>query len=441
MDFHSRLNPYVGPRPFLRQDKNIFFGRQQEAEKLCTSIIENKITILHSKSGAGKTSLLNALLQDLLEESRFTIFKVDHIGSSVEEWINPDNVFIFNTLLSLNIERDISKLKECKLSTFFEHNYSELANKKFIIIFDRFEDVFTSHLDRWKDRYVFFEEMKILCKKFPLSRILLSIPEDYLGYLLDGFYPEKNSVNYYHLELLNKNNALSAVKGPLISRKYADGVAEEIINQLFEIKYQDRNGNIKIIEGEFIEPVHLQIVCKTLWDSLAPSIKIIEKSHLFEIGGVNKVIEDYYEASIFNALQKYPFDEYKIRNWISSELITEMGTRGIVLYGKSTEGIPGSIIDSLLESYIIKSEKRAGARWISLSHDRLIDPILNSNQKFEINELKSNKMKILKIKEKEKEKINNIKKPSVKIFISYVREDEKMAMKIYQKLSDEGYEA
>ena len=59
-------NPYVGPRSFRRGDA--LYGRDREIADLLDLLIAERIVLLHSPSGAGKTSLIQAGLIPLLEE-------------------------------------------------------------------------------------------------------------------------------------------------------------------------------------------------------------------------------------------------------------------------------------------------------------------------------------------------------------------------------------
>ena len=52
----SKSNPYVGPRAF--QDGETLYGRDREVAKLLNLLIAERIVLLYSPSGAGKTSLL-----------------------------------------------------------------------------------------------------------------------------------------------------------------------------------------------------------------------------------------------------------------------------------------------------------------------------------------------------------------------------------------------
>ena len=52
--------PYKGLESFQVEDRDLFHGRDAEAEHLIARILSSRFTLLHAQSGAGKTSLLNA---------------------------------------------------------------------------------------------------------------------------------------------------------------------------------------------------------------------------------------------------------------------------------------------------------------------------------------------------------------------------------------------
>ena len=62
-------NPYVGPRPF--QTGETLYGRDREILELLDLLIAERIVLLYSPSGAGKTSLIQAGLLPELEEEDF----------------------------------------------------------------------------------------------------------------------------------------------------------------------------------------------------------------------------------------------------------------------------------------------------------------------------------------------------------------------------------
>ena len=61
-------NPYIGPRPFEREEQKLFFGREREISELQSLLTAHRTFLLYAASGAGKTSMLNAGLVPLMEK-------------------------------------------------------------------------------------------------------------------------------------------------------------------------------------------------------------------------------------------------------------------------------------------------------------------------------------------------------------------------------------
>ena len=98
-------NPYVGPRPYERQDRHNFFGREREARELRALILSEREVLFYAQSGAGKTSLLNARVIPALEVEGFLVLPLTRVGSELPPGIDAsavDNVFVFGTLLALS---------------------------------------------------------------------------------------------------------------------------------------------------------------------------------------------------------------------------------------------------------------------------------------------------------------------------------------------------
>jgi hypothetical protein len=58
---------YPGTKPYTDKESDIFFGRQKEINELFRTVVFEKISILHSFPGAGKTSVLQAGVIPLLK--------------------------------------------------------------------------------------------------------------------------------------------------------------------------------------------------------------------------------------------------------------------------------------------------------------------------------------------------------------------------------------
>src|SRR5438270_8265408 len=101
----STTNPYVGPYAFTADQRDQFFGRNRESRALLNMLIAERIVLLYSPSGAGKTSLIQAALVPALEQEQFNVLPVMRVSLRPPD---PDGVgaattnrFILSLLLSL----------------------------------------------------------------------------------------------------------------------------------------------------------------------------------------------------------------------------------------------------------------------------------------------------------------------------------------------------
>jgi tetratricopeptide (TPR) repeat protein len=154
----------------------------------------------------------------------------------------------------------------------------------------------------------------------------------------------------------------------------------KIIEDLLTIKCVDPfTGQFRTVKGQFIEPIHLQIVCKRWWHERNSS----NKASIKDLGNVDNALEDFYEDAILSTAKQSTIHEKDIRIWCQQKLITSSGTRKIVHRGyNATGGIDNKVVESLEDKYLIRREWRAGASWYELTHDRLIKPIGDSNKEW-----------------------------------------------------------
>jgi len=218
----------------------------------------------------------------------------------------------------------------------------------------------------------------------PYLRIVFVIREDFVA-KLDPYtqhLPEKLSTRI-RLERLKEKAAIEAIRGPIskAGRSIDVRVAEHLVRDLQRIKVESDTGEVIEIIGEYIEPVQLQVVCQSLWERLPADKDTVTKEDIEIFGDVTKALSDFYEDAIRGAIKQSNVKENNIRNWVAGQLITADSRRGTVHRGiNSTEGLDNRAIDALEDIHLIRSERRAGSRWYELTHDRLIEPIQQSNQ-------------------------------------------------------------
>jgi hypothetical protein len=385
-------NPYVGPRPFEREEKNRFFGREREISELQSLLTAHRTLLLYAASGTGKTSLLNAGLVPLMEQEGFEIFPIARVSGLIPGGVRPEdisNIYVFNTLMGWTEDEEAYKtLPRMSLAEFLKAREHSLDSEGFpaprLIIFDQFEELFTLYQEHWKQREDFFHQVAKALEEDPVLRVLFVMREDYLA-KLDPYVSlllERLRARY-RLVRLRFEDACYAVEGPLkgSGRSFANGVVTRLVGELLKTKVESVTGETVEAVGEYVEPVQLQIVCRNLWDSLPADVTVITSGHLHAFGDVDEALKGFYENAVQKTTSETTAKEEELRRWFAHELITPAGTRGTVYRGKEdTAGISNAAVDILENEHILRGEMRAGAHWYELTHDRLIEPIRNSNE-------------------------------------------------------------
>ena len=386
------FGPYVGPRPFEKDEERLFFGRDREARDLISLIIANRVFILYSQSGAGKSSLLNAKVITGLEKQQCQVLPIARVQGKLPLTLNETqirNIFSLNALLSLREvtpNLDIEQLSTLKIADFIAPLYENRADDEdpIVLLFDQFEELFTFYEYRWKDRGLFIAEIVEALSKFPELKVVFSLREDYIA-KLDTYsrdFPDRLRARYL-LERLQEGPASRAIAGPVETseRRYEDGVAEAIVQDLLETQSRDIQGKPVIVRGEYVEPVQLQVVCSNLWRSVPADKKVITKRDLEDSGSVNQALANFYDTSLAKIVSETHVSELEIRRWFEKALVTPAGTRGTVFRDTNlTAEMPNRVVDAFVNCHLIRGDWRAGAQWYEITHDRLLRPIRESNR-------------------------------------------------------------
>lgn len=379
-------SPYPGPRPFRPDESASFVGRECDSRDLFSLITAYDAVLLYAQSGAGKTSLINAGLIPLLRTEEFDVLPPARVFASATDRVDASrikNIFTYSVALHWLPDPADTLEKATLTEVLARVPRAATSDEPRVMIFDQFEEFFTIHLDRWREREPFFEQLGELLDNDPLARAVFVLREDYLAQI----EPFANQLTRrlrtrMRLERLSEDAALRAVTEPLAStgRHFAPGVAEELIKDLLKIKVEVMPGKTITAIGQYVEPVQLQVVCQSLWRTLKDHETTIRSEHLSAIGDIDKVLSSFYEDALSAAAEKAGIEEVDLRNWFEKTLITSMGTRGTVYRGPETTGnIENAAIDELEERHLIRAEWRASARWYELTHDRFIEPIRLSN--------------------------------------------------------------
>jgi ABC-type multidrug transport system fused ATPase/permease subunit len=401
----TAVSPYVGPRPFAIDERDRFYGRAREIDELTALVISNPMVLFYAQSGAGKSSLVNAGLLPELEKEDFEALPPVRVGlpsSEIPEGVV--NIFVFNALNQWRSRPTISPttapqgempnptLEE--LATMTLADYLALRPRSAddyeipmprVVVFDQFEEIFRAYPERWREREPFFKQVRAMLDADPLLRVVFVMREDYIAELdpFAAILPDKLRVRF-RLELLRRDAALSAVLEPLknTSVRFAPNMAERLVDDLLAIRIGDTG---EIVPGEFVEPVYLQVVCENLWNEVRrQGLTEITESGLTEFGSVSRALSNFYENCVVSVVSALRIEEDAVRAWFENQLITADKTRNRVRRSDkddSTAGLNNVAVERLEDMHIIRGELQNEARWYELAHDRMIDPILRSNER------------------------------------------------------------
>ena len=386
-------NPYVGPRPFRKGE--LLLGRDREARGLADKLLAERIVLLHSPSGAGKTSLIQASLVPVMEAAGFQLcarilptFSALRVNAPPPDF-PVKNRYVYSAVLGLlgDVEQDPARLADLSFGEALDRMGERPGAPQYqVVIFDQLEEVLTLNpADRDTQLDFFWQVGEALDHEHRWA--LLSIREDFMGGL-DQFtrYLPTGLQSRYRLDLLERDAALRAIQGPARERgvDFTDQAAAVLFDDLRAMKVQGPCQDPVEILGPYIEPVQLQVVCHRLWrilrDRYGGEFRSIVPDQIKSFRDIAKALAAYYADAVRETAQKTGMDERLIRDWFETQLITESGFRSQTLTGPGTDGSAAkAVLERLERRYLVRREVRSGTSWYELTHDRLVRPILSDN--------------------------------------------------------------
>jgi hypothetical protein len=164
---NTMTNPYIGPRAFREGEK--IYGRQRETDRLVNLIIAERIVLMFSPSGAGKTSLIQAALIPRLVKMKFHVLPIVRVNLDTSKSAAGNvsyNRYVLSALLSL--EEDLPAEKRTspdELAKMRLPDYLARRDKPGnslgveVLIFDQFEEVLALDPTDQRAKSEFFNQL------------------------------------------------------------------------------------------------------------------------------------------------------------------------------------------------------------------------------------------------------------------------------------------
>jgi hypothetical protein len=396
-------SPYVGPRPFAIGEK--LFGRDDEIAELSNLLRARRLVLLHSISGAGKTSLIQAGVVPALGEA-FQALPVVRLNQIPPSTARPDpevfNRYTYSSLASLENNPDLGTaprldtqelLSQSKqpesLSWYLKSHLKRLeeAGKlhagRALLLFDQFEEVLNLDPIDLPAKREFFVQLAAVVSDYSYWAIF-AMREDYIAGLEPylSFFPARLSTRF-RLELLDREAAIQAIRQPALQWEppveFELEAAEKLVDELSQVAVLEGGEKVKVT-GTSVEPVQLQVVCRRLWEAPRSDPGRISLQDVTNLGSVDNALADFYDENIAGVATNSGKSERELREWIETQLITPQGFRNQVIQEAVDEqGIDPITINLLTRVYLVRLEERRGVNWYELTHDRLVEPIRSAN--------------------------------------------------------------
>ena len=356
--------PYKSLDYFSIDDVSIYFGRKAATAELFDKVVGNRVMIMYGRSGAGKSSILNAGLSPLLlREARLPVYVRIHpfeanLVQEIKQAMFPPSLKPWPKLLP-----DLSLHEFLGLACMRRSR----RTRELVVILDQFEQFLIS-LPNAQIRLPFIESLRDCYEDRTLPvRFVLSVQHENLGDL-DPFeqYIPLILQNRYSLPPMSEAEVKETITSPVQQIDLGISFEPELLDELF-----------KELGGKNVELTHLQIVCSQLYSSLPKGQQVITTSLYQELGGVDKILSTYLDAT----LEPLPDYKHKVARIILMELVSSEGTNRILGLPDFSRVVPpdpdvlGEVLQYLVNHRLLRRGSAREEKEYELSHAYLAQEI------------------------------------------------------------------
>jgi YVTN family beta-propeller protein len=363
----TRGNPYKGLLTYRLNDSELFFGREEAIRDVLNRLSKSNLTVIHSESGTGKSSLLQAgVMPQLLGRGHLPVY--------VRPYTAEPNLAIKRAFLP-----DLGStplLATAPLREFLHQVTNVLGpDCRLYLFIDQAEELFTVLGEPARNEFV--NELADCLDDESLNvRWALSMRTDFFGNLA-SFRPRVRDpfANDYRLVRLTPDEAKAAITEPARRRAvlYEDGLVDEILQDL---------------HTKEVAPPDIQLICSVLYDEVPEregvAISTITRAMYEGLGKAEGILRDHLERVLTRDLtvERRPVARRLLEGLISSEgrriirsrsaLFTEVAPLGIAL--NDYDGLVSQLVDSRLLRSLEPTSEHPETGY-ELAHDYLVTKI------------------------------------------------------------------
>ncbi len=329
--------PYKFLDYFTEADQAIFFGRDLEADLLLSTVLAHRFSVFYGRSGVGKTSLLLAEMGPKLKAQDYRVVYARMLGDPANEVkAAVRGVKLEELAYADRGRRMVDVLTDAVAPT-----------DRLVVVLDQFEEFFLRQSE--KARRAFAQELRdcmwpnprhqrvISQTPFPLRegkaedegaaldlRVVLSLRDDYLGYLdeLSSALPHDVFAHRYRIQNLDVEKATLAIMKP--AERFGLPVAGALCERL-----------VADLEDRGVEPANLQIVLhelyqdaqrEGLWDEQIRRGTGLTLDRYLALGGTPAILTGYLDRVLAELV---PAQQEQARTILKS-MVTAQRTKAVI---------------------------------------------------------------------------------------------------------------
>jgi hypothetical protein len=278
--------PYVGLRPFERSERQLFFGRERDAQFLRDKTLSAPLTLFYARSGVGKSSILRALLADHLEREDAHVIYFD-------AWPQADPLGALKTILvdrAAGLGVPLPAAGSPSLAALIGLMVNTAENRSVVLLLDGFEQLLVG--PPGASEPLRKELAALVRSRWLPAHVVLSLREEYLATL----EPLKDVIlnlfaSTYRLEPLPDDHVRRAITEPAL----AFGVIWDppLVDRVVQDLRAYRSGE-NPIDGQ-LELPFVQLVCSQMWRR-RPAGQGRLTLAMYPRQGVEEILKDYVAA-------------------------------------------------------------------------------------------------------------------------------------------------
>lgn len=352
-------HPYPFLYSFALEDAPLFAGRATAIAALDARLQRARLTILHARSGAGKSSLINAGLAPRLLAAGSIPLVVRTTAEpllALKRALAPPSRGPWPALLPRLTLHELLGLACEKLSR---------RVRDLVVIFDQFEEFFVATPDRTA-RQSFSAALGDCLEDAALPvRFLLSVRGDFFTDLAD-FQPRLPHIfhNEYRLAPMSRAEAQQAIQHPLTFLHPPHRLSSALLDSLLDDLAQMG-----------MELPHLQIICTRLYEALHPGETQLTLDHYQALGRAEQILGTYLRQAVEQWGARAPLARAVLLELVSTEQTRHALPQETIrdrLIQRSDVPQLDQVLPALVMARLVQREARDGVIHYELAHDYLV---------------------------------------------------------------------